>query len=232
MNERQIWDFIQAKTGNAYGTAALMGNLMAESSLNPACATGKNKTANYTKDVDNGEVDFVNDGVAFGLVQWCYHARKDGLLSYARSKGKSVSDLKTQLEYMWMELRDYYKTAYNAVMDATNIRTASDVVMLRYEKPANTGESAREKRASYGQKFFEQFAGTQQKPENAAKTQQGSEKKTVRATEAVNIRSGPGKSNVKVGVLKKGQSLEWIASENGWYKVAVWVSDEFSEVIS
>ena len=28
--------------------------------------------------------------------------------------------------------------------------------------------------------------------------------------------------------LKKGQSLEWIATEDGWYKAAVWVSGDFA----
>ena len=68
MNEKMIWDYLYQNTGNAIGAAAIMGNLMAESSLNPQCATGKNRTANYAKDADNGAVDFVNDGVAFGLV--------------------------------------------------------------------------------------------------------------------------------------------------------------------
>jgi hypothetical protein len=42
----------------------------------------------------------------------------------------------------------------------------------------------------------------------------------------------PDKKIAKVGELKKGQELEWIATENGWHKVAVWVSGDFSEVRS
>ena len=33
--EEQIWNFSMARVGNAYGVAALMGNLDAESGLNP-----------------------------------------------------------------------------------------------------------------------------------------------------------------------------------------------------
>ena len=47
MNEKAIWDYLLKATGNGSGTAAIMGNLMAESSLNPICATGKNKTEHY-----------------------------------------------------------------------------------------------------------------------------------------------------------------------------------------
>lgn len=222
MNEKVIWDFLYAKTRNAHGAAALMGNLMAESSLNPLCATGKNRTQNYAMDADNGKVDFVNDGVAFGLVQWCYHTRKEGLLSYARQQGMSVGDLNTQLEYMWKELH-FYLPVLNAICNATDIREASDIVMLKYEKPANTGEAARKKRAAYGQKYYDQFAT---KPAPAP-----SGKKAVTATVNVNLRAGAGKDKAIIGELKKGQTLEVIGAENGWYKVAVYVMKDFVEEV-
>lgn len=34
-NEQKIWSFLMGKIGNAYGVAGLMGNLNAESALNP-----------------------------------------------------------------------------------------------------------------------------------------------------------------------------------------------------
>ena len=159
MHEQQIWDFLYSKTHNAYGTAALMGNLFAESSLNPQCANGVRSKYGWTNEQytyysDKGEHDFINDGVAYGLVQWCYKTRKQGLLE--ASKGKSISDLDVQLNYMWKELQSY-KTVLNAILKATNIRETSDVIMLKYEKPANTSEKMKAKRAAYGQKYFDQF---------------------------------------------------------------------------
>ena len=225
MNEKVIWDCLLQKVGNERGVAAIMGNLMAESSLNPLCATGKNKTANYAKDADNGAVDFVNDGVAFGLVQWCYHTRKAGLLEYAKKTGRSVGHLQMQLEYILIEMSNY-KTAWNAVNNAKDIRTASDIVMLNYENPATKTEAAKQKRAAYGQKFYDQFAKTQQKQEDAAKPQQ----KTVRTTDTVNIRAGSSINTAKLGKMAKGVSMEWLATENGFHKVAVWISGDFSEV--
>lgn len=224
MNEKVIWDCLLSLVGNVYGTAAIMGNLMAESSLNPQCATGKNKTANYTKDADNGVVDFVNDGVAFGLVQWCFCTRKQGLMDYAKTTGRSVGHLQMQLEYLVKEMSENYKTVWKTVQSTNSIRTASDIVMLKYEKPASTSEAAKKKRADYAQKFYDKFAGS---PSPAP-----SGKKMVRAKTQVNIRMTPDKKLAKVGELKKGQELEWIATENGWHKVAVWVSGDFSEVRS
>ena len=128
MNEKVIWDFIYSKCGNPYGTAALMGNLMAESSLNPRNVTGS-KDPDYVQKANAGLIDFVHDGHAFGLVQWCYRTRKEGLLYYAQTLGASVGDINIQLEYMWKELKESYKTAYNAIINASNIRESSDVII-------------------------------------------------------------------------------------------------------
>ena len=229
MNEKVIWDCLLTKIENEFGVAAIMGNLMAESSLNPRNATNLKKTGYTTVDQyiiasDDGVHDFAHDGVAFGLVQWCYWSRKQGLLEYAKKTGRSVGHLQMQLEYLVKEMSENYKTAWKTVQSTNSIRTASDIVMLKYEKPASTSEVAKKKRAYYAQKFYDQFAGS---PSPAP-----SGKKMVRATSQVNIRMTPDKKLAKVGELKKGQELEWIATENGWHKVAVWVSGDYSEVRS
>ena len=230
MNEKAIWDFLIKKTNNPYGTAAIMGNLMAESSLSPICGTnikraGYSNISVYVGASDRGEHDFVHDGVAFGLAQWCYYTRKQALMDLAKSRGVSVGDLGLQLDYLYQEMSQKYKSVWAAVTGATDIRAASDIVMLKYEKPANTGDSARLKRASYGQTYYDQFArGSQSQSQTVPKP----DKRIVVASANVNLRSGPGKSNARVGELKKGQSLEWIATEGGWYKAAVWVSGDFA----
>jgi hypothetical protein len=219
MNEKVIWDFLLDVIGNEYGTAAVMGNLMAESSLNPRCVTGTSDK-DYTERADTGVIDFARDARAYGLVQWCYHTRKEGLLAYAKSTGRSVGHLQMQLEYMVCEMRTSYKTVWEAVTKATDIRTASDVVMLKYEKPATTTEAAKKKRAEYGQKFYNQFAVV---------------RPLVIATANVRIRSGDSTGYPQVGSLKKGQSLEWVTTSRGFHAVRMkdrigWVSGEFSEV--
>jgi hypothetical protein len=224
MNEKVIWDFLMWKIKNAYGTAAVMGNLMAESSLNPLCVTGNTRCqkSNYVLYVDCGKLDFADDGVAFGLAQWRYKTRKADLYEYAC--GKSVGDLQVQLEFLVKEMSERYKSVWKAVTEATDVRTASDVVMLKYEKPGNQTEAAKQKRANYGEKFFQQFA-----PAESTKALTGG-KKMVIARDNVNLRAGRGTSTPKVGEVKKGTELEWIATENGWHKVAVWVSGSFTEV--
>ncbi len=223
MNEKTIWDFLLAKTNNAYGTAAIMGNLVAESSLSPMCATGLSKTGyssvnQYIIASDDGVHDFANDEVAFGLAQWRYWSRKQGLLEYAKSKNKSVGDLTTQLEYLWQEMQSY-KTVLLAVKDAKAVREASDIFMLRYEKPGNTGEAAKRKRSDYGEKFYNEYAGEK--------------KKYVVSKVRVNVRTGNSTSSSKFGLLMPGSRVEWVAtSENNWHAIKLydkigWVSGEF-----
>lgn len=233
MNDEFIWNFLLSKTKNAYGTAAVMGNLMAESSLNARNVTGLKKTGYQSADqyilASDDEVhDFAHDGVAFGLAQWCYHTRKGGLQEYAKQKGRSVGDLQTQLEYLVKEMSESYKTVWKAVTEAKDIRTASDIVMLKYEKPAGTSESAKAKRGAYAQKFYAEFAN-EPAPDPSPVP---SGKKMIRAKSQVNIRISPDKNIARLGELKKGQSVELIGESNGFYKVAVYVMKDYAEVIS
>lgn len=233
MNEKIIWDYLIKCINNAYGVAAIMGNLMAESSLNPACATGKNKTTNYVQDVNNGKVDFENDGVAFGLVQWCYHSRKKGLINYAKLTNKSIDNLQMQLEYIVKELSESYKTVFSAICEAKDIRSVSDIIMLKYEKQANTNESAKQKRAAYGNKFYDMFISPSKQEEKEPKTAQ---KYVTVTTDRVNIRAGNSKNFPRVSWANTNDQFEWVAtSENGWYAVKLkkqvgWVSGEFSKL--
>ena len=155
MQDKYIWNYLLSRWKNPYGVAAMMGNLMAESSLNPLCANTKNK--NYLSDAEKGIIDFVNDKVAFGLVQWCYYTRKRGLLNLAKEQNKSVGNIDVQLEYLCDEIKKY-KTAHNAVLNGTDIREITETVMLKYEKPANTSEKAKTKRTNYAKQFYEKFS--------------------------------------------------------------------------
>ena len=227
---KEIWDYINEQTKNPYGTAAIMGNLMAESSLNPKCVTGT-RDPYYVSKADLGAIDFVHDGYAFGLAQWCFYTRKEGLLNLAKSRGCSVADLKLQLEYLIYELSNKYKSVWAAVAQAKTIREASDVVMLKYEKPSDTSEIMRQRRANYGQKYYDAYASADNQGENEPII---SPKQVVVTTDRTNIRAGNGKNFPIISRANKGSSYEWIAtSENGWHAIkipdrVVWVSGEFS----
>ena len=115
-NEKRIWEFLIDKLGNAFGTAGLMGNLYAESGLNPQNLqnTYEKKLdmtdASYTAAVDQGSYDnFVKDSAGYGLAQWTYWSRKQNLLNFAKERNASIGDLEMQIEFLWKELNGYIK---------------------------------------------------------------------------------------------------------------------------
>ena len=69
----------------------------------------------------------------------------------------SIADLNMQLGFLWEELQ-----GYTAVMDtlkkAGSVRAASDAVLTGYEKPADQSETAKKKRAEYGEGYYKKYA--------------------------------------------------------------------------
>lgn len=164
-NEEKIWNFLASKGLNAFGVAGLMGNLYAESALNPQNLqnTYEKKLglsdAEYTAAVDSGSyTGFVRDSAGYGLAQWTYWSRKEALLAYAKAAKASIGDLETQLGFLFKELSEGYTSVLAVLKTATSVRQASDVVLTKYERPANQGESVQIKRASYGQSYYDKYA--------------------------------------------------------------------------
>lgn len=165
-DEKAIWNFLMVHIDNEYGVAGLMGNLYAESALRSnnlqqsyETKLGYNDTT-YTAAVDNGSYDnFVKDAAGYGLAQWTYWSRKQAMLEFHQSKKKSIGDLNTQLEFLIKELSESYKGVWSDLKNATSILDASNSVLLKFERPANQGESVQKKRAEYGQKYYDKYAG-------------------------------------------------------------------------
>lgn len=196
MNDKAIWDYLFQRIQNPFGVSGLMGNLYAESGLRPGDLEGKYEKrlgmtdASYTAAVDDGSyTNFVHDAAGYGLAQWTYHTRKQALLEYARASGTSISDLSMQLDYLVLELQKDFKSVWNTLLSATSVREASDAVLLKFEKPADQSEAARERRAAHGQKYFDMFS------------QRGNEK-MVAIEQVVSIASA------EVGYLEKASNAQ------------------------
>lgn len=166
MNEQIIWKFFATELGNPYAAAGLMGNLYAESALNPKNLQNSfekklgHSDDSYTAAVDNGTyTNFVKDSAGYGLAQWTYWSRKQNLLTFARTRGASIGDLNMQLDFLWKELSENYAGLLAELKAAASVRGASDLVLTKFERPADQSEAVKAKRASYGQKYYEQFKG-------------------------------------------------------------------------
>lgn len=164
-NEQIIWGYFYSKLGNACGAAGVIGNLKAESNLDPKNLQNNYERPlgftddSYTAAVDSGRYgNFVHDSAGYGLAQWTFWTRKEGLLNYAKSRGASIGDLKMQLDFLWKELTESYAYVVSALKLATTVREASDIFMTKFESPANQSESAKAGRAKLAQMYYDKYA--------------------------------------------------------------------------
>ena len=169
-NAEKIWNFFLDERFSIYGIAALMGNLFAESGLDPknlqnSCEKRLNYTdAEYTAAVDNGTYkNFTYDGAGYGLPQFTFPSRKEAFYKYAKAAGKSIGDLETQLLFMVKEMKKDFKSVYSALKTASDVKTASDLVLKKYEAPKDQSDAVKRKRAEYGQEYFNRFSGAGEK---------------------------------------------------------------------
>jgi len=165
-NEQKIWNYLKSKGLSDHGVAGMMGNLYAESALRPTnLQNSYEKSLGFTDDaytvaVDGGTYgNFVKDSAGYGLAQWTYWSRKQGLLNFAESEGKSIGDLEMQLDYLYKELSEGYKSVLAVLKSATTVKAASDSVLVNFERPADMSDAVKTKRASYGQTYYDKYAG-------------------------------------------------------------------------
>ena len=213
-NAKIIWEFLKGKGLNDFAVAGIMGNLQAESSLNPKNLQGSYEKKlgftddEYTSAVDSGEYDnFVKDKAGYGLAQWTYWSRKEKLLNFAKENNASVGDLSMQLEFLWKELQGY-KSVMSKLQKATSILEASNAVLTGYEKPSNQGESAQTKRASFGQAYYDTYA----KPQ---KTEPAHVEKVEAVCVTHIVRSGDTLWEISKKYLGSGVKWKQIAELNG-----------------
>ena len=201
-NEQKIWNFFKSKGLNDYACAGLMGNLSAESNLDPKNMenTYERKLGytdeSYTQSVDNGTItreEFANHGFGYGIAQWTWHTRRRALYDYIKSKGASIGDLEAQLEFLYQELSTSYKGVLSTLKNATSILEASNAVLFKFESPADQSSRVQNLRASFGQKFYDKYAG----------------KKVEKPQEIVQAPT----TNDVVYTVKSGDTLSGIASK-------------------
>ena len=221
---------------NPAALCGLMGNIFAESGLIPnnlqnsfEDKLGMNDDA-YTQAVDDGSYDnFVHDSAGYGLAQWTYYSRKEGLLNFAKEKGVSIGDMYMQMDYLWQELQNTIDIAkLNA---CSTVREASDIILHEFERPANQSEEVEIRRAGYGQEFYNKYYGEPDAPAEF-------EAYNVRVTATLlNVRSGPGTNfGINSSIMDQGLygicdesdgsgASRWGKMSNGWG----WISLDYTE---
>lgn len=142
-----------------------MGNLFAESGLIPTSLQNSYESklgmndASYTAAVDNGSyTNFTHDSAGYGLAQWTYWSRKQGLFQLCKSRGKSIGDLNTQLDFLYQELTTSYSQLLKILKTTSSVEEASNLVVTQFERPADQSFDALKQRALYSQRYFNTYS--------------------------------------------------------------------------
>ena len=204
-NAEIIWQFLRSKGYTAYATAGIMGNMYAESTLDPKNLQYEYEKslgmsdAQYTAAVDNGSyTNFIHDSAGYGLVQWTWYSLKQELYNFCKSQGKSIGDINAQLGCLCQQLNSNKLT--NSLNAATSVRAASDIFLTQFEKPKNQTEYVKSLRANYGQKYYDQFAKSEKGGTQSKMKYNNSNKPMVCMMTQSTCYRGTGKMSIK-GVL-------------------------------
>lgn len=130
-NAEKIYNFFIGKGLSPMQAAGFMGNLQAESGMNP-------KRVQNTRTPDGDSDTMKIDGrTGYGLAQWTSQGRQQNLHNYAVQHGKTDGDLATQLDFLWQELTTSYVTIYNSLKQSSTLEDATFLILTQYERPAN-----------------------------------------------------------------------------------------------
>jgi hypothetical protein len=134
-NSAKIWNFFKGQGVSDTAAAAILGNLQAESSLDP---TAVNKKSG-----------------AFGIGQWLGD-RKKALFNYSSQNGLDPNSLQTQLQYMWKEIQS---GQYGSLATMSGMTPAQAAVYFesKFEK---SGGDLNSERQGYANGFYNQYHGS------------------------------------------------------------------------
>ena len=159
------WKTLQPVFGDT-GAAAIMGNLQAESAMNPKnLQNSYEKKLGYTDDsytaaVDAGRISrqkFMNDSAGYGLAQWTHHSRKANLYDHL-IPDCSIGDLVGQLRFLITEIYSYGGLAEQLKDPKLSLWDKTALVLRKYEKPADQTDANVDRRNRYSQQFLDKYA--------------------------------------------------------------------------
>ena len=158
---KYIYDQLTSAGATKEGACAVLGNIQAESAFVPNnLEDTKNRSLGltdeqYTQQVDDGTyMNFVHDAGGYGLPQWTYYTRKSNFLKYAKSKGKSIGDLQTQVEFLIKEMKESYSSIWNQLRTSNNLYNLTWILLDKWENPAVKNISVR---YQYAQSWYNQM---------------------------------------------------------------------------
>lgn len=147
--------------------AALVGNMSAESSLDPKA---------YNEH-DGDDPDAPPSG---GLAQW-HDDRLIDLQRYAAERGKAWTDRAIQVEFAIYELKTKFPDVWSDIQSAGSVDEASNILLHRWEKPRYQDASVEAYRAGKGRAAMQAYQEIKPEKMNNATTEE-----RIKISEATN----------------------------------------------
>lgn len=129
-------DFFMARGFTKEAAAGIVGNLVAESSINPK------------RHQDGG-------GIGRGIAQWGVNDRWQTYLKYARNRETSPWDFTLQLRFIIHEMPSQMGEAANTIKTMTDPQAAAKLFMDRYERPGDPNWNKRQYHTSRAIRIIE-----------------------------------------------------------------------------
>lgn len=141
MSDRTIYDALRAGGLSRVGVCAMMGNMAMESALISTNVEDRCTMSDfdYTHAVDTGTISkhqFVHDSYGYGLCQWTYYTRKEGLYDLAMQYATSIGNEELQCKFCIMELKQDHQQLYQFLCVTENLPEATKRICAEYERPA------------------------------------------------------------------------------------------------
>lgn len=128
------------------GAIAMMGNIMAESSMKSTIVQRGMQNlsdADYTAMADAGGADWLKP-TGYGLCQWTLAGRKHRLREFARAQGVSVGDETVQCRFALKELQEDFSKLFDYLTsERCEVNEACDWICREFENPAVKNYSVR-----------------------------------------------------------------------------------------
>lgn len=145
MGLQTIYNALRKGGLSRWGALAVMGNLQAESGNESVRLQGdfdaaRRVSKTYAAEVDSGVKSrntYSRDARGWGLAQWTFWSRKEGLYDLCKSKGKSIGDEAAQCEWLLTELKSYPTLlSYLKTAGENECYEATRRVCVEFERPA------------------------------------------------------------------------------------------------
>ena len=140
-----IYNRLRASGLTEAGALGFLGNWDCESNCEPFRLQGdfspyKTASHQYTKDVEGGSIPmyhFAHDSKGYGLAQWTYFSRKEGLYDYWKRSGKALDDCEMQTDFALYELstEGEYASVNQTVRASNDLYECVSIICRQYERP-------------------------------------------------------------------------------------------------